>query len=205
MFDITRFELLKDEENVFFRLTLRDLTEPVTNPSTRWTYTTGVTIALKRGDEFSGRLQKSCHGIVFGEGKGYDFRMDVGRAICLSDNIGKAFYLTPDISDSMISLDDNIIQFSLPLSMTGAPQGDWEILVGAYLLNDYGLGFLRGGPEPIHHRPGVFAVGGGEDVEYSPKFIDILLPEGVDQAELLSSYDAGSGRRAVVPMLSLEM
>jgi hypothetical protein len=204
MFDLINFEMLKDEANVYFRLRFRDLANPVIDSSSNMTYTTGAVIAIKRGNEFSGRLQKNCHGVVLEDDKGYDLRLDVGRAVCLANNLGKAFFSTPDISDSVIIGEDNVIQFSVPLSVTGVPESNWEFLVGVYLMNDYGLGFLRGGPEPVHIRPGEFAFGGGKDTEYSPRFIDILLPEGVNQTKLLGSYDVKSRRRAVLPMIGVK-
>jgi len=205
MFDLRRFEVLEDDTNAYFRLQFQNLVEPVVNETTQETFTAGSVIAIRRGDDFGQDLQRRCHGVTFEGDEGYDIRLDVGRGIAITNNFGKACYSSSDILDSIADRESYTIEFSLPISFVGPPGVDWKYFVGVCLMNDYGLGFLHGGPEPIHLQPRQFGISGGRDRRFSPRFMDILLPEHVGQVEILSDYNSDVGKRAVVPMVGSDL
>ena len=118
----------------------------------------------------------------------------------LSNNFGR-FYFTPgDIRNDLVDLSANTVEFSLPIELLGSPQDDWEYFVGVGLATDRTMTFLDGGPAPVHEEHPVFINGGNFD-NGNPAFIDILLPEEVDQVAVLGDYDADIGRLAVVQMV----
>ena len=63
------------------------------------------------------------------------------------------------------------------------------------------MNFL-GEPLPVYKNPPyqVF-IGGGNYDHLNPAFMDILLPAGKNQTEILSNYNADTDKLAVVPMV----
>ncbi len=65
------------------------------------------------------------------------------------------------------------------------------------LATDRTMNFLYGGPTPVYPGHPVYISGGNDPEGRNPAFIDILLPEDIDQISVLGAYD--SATLAVVP------
>ncbi len=66
------------------------------------------------------------------------------------------------------------------------------------------MSFL-GEPMPVYKKPPapLFIRGGNYDFG-NPSYMDILLPPGVDQLNVLGTYSAEKGELAIVPMVGRE-
>jgi hypothetical protein len=198
-FDLREFAVLRDSNRVYFRLNLTRLIEPVSYTRGGERFLPGGVIAIKKGDEAERHMTKSCHGIQFEEGDGFDIKVAVGFGICITDSFGKVVSTTGDISEQMLNIASSSMEFSVPISTIGEPDDTWSYFVGIGLMSDRAMDFF-GGPVPAVMESGT-VIGGGNARHGNPAFIDVLLPPNVDQARLLSAYDAASDRLAVVPMV----
>jgi hypothetical protein len=200
VFDLTGFDVFVDGTDVYFRLGFRNTMEPVAYSPGSEQFVPGTVIAIKRGAAGDRPLRGFAHGVRFGQGSGYDVAVNVGTAVSLSDNFGRVYFTTGDVRNHIVDLASNTVEFSLPIEFLGSPQDDWEYFVGVGLATDRSMTFLYGGPAPVHREHPVY-ITGGNFATGNPAFMDILLPEAVDQVEVLGDYDADSGRLAVVPMV----
>jgi hypothetical protein len=197
-FDLREFAVLKDTNRVYFRLRLGMLIAPVVGV-TGERFMPGCVIAMKRGDDGQQHLTRTCHGVGFEGGEGFDVKVAAGFGVCVTDSLGKLVSTSGDISQSILKMDSSAIEFSLPISIVGDPDEAWSYFVGVGLVTDRAMDFF-GGPVPVLMRGGPL-IGGGNFQYGNPAFIDVLLPPDVDQAGLLSAYDPPSHRLAMVPLI----
>ncbi len=202
-FDLTRFEVLKDDDRVYFRLGFRELGRTVVDEASGRTYSPSALIAMRRGDSFDRHVQGNCEGVSFRADPGWDLRLDVGVAVIVRDSYNRTIFATGDIRDSISNWDRNTLEFSLPVDVTGTPDETWGFFVSTALMHDHGLGFLRSFPQPVTRRGSRFSFGGGR-LESNPPHIDILLPSSIDQALVLGGRGPQYERAIVVPMLRAE-
>ncbi|MDH4156768.1 MAG: hypothetical protein OEW00_05785 [candidate division Zixibacteria bacterium] len=194
--DITRFEVRADQETVYFRIEFAELGRPVVDESTGHKIVPGVAVGIRRAD---GHLQKQYQGIRFAEGNGIDLRIEVGLSIVVYDSYGQAFFSSGSIRDSISNYPTNSILFTMPIKLIGKPTSRWEWFVGSMLVTDFSFGFLRSFPCPVQSGQSEFRVGGSGSPTASP-FVDLVLPEGIDQADLFNEYDPHRGKPLVVPL-----
>jgi len=45
--------------------------------------------------------------------------------------------------------------------------------------------------------------GGGTNTDFNPDVYDILTPKGIDQVQILSSYNVAKKKKAIIPMVNL--
>jgi len=200
VFDLRKFEVHKDNENAYFRITFRKLTEPVSYRSPGEKFIPGAVIAINKNENTGSHKQGYCHGVEFADDKGFDIKLNVGMNISVCNNFGQVFYTTPVLYNSMANKKESTLIFSFPVDFIGEPQDTWEYFVGVGLMSDYSMDFLHAGPIPVQRDFPVFIRGGNFDYG-NPAFIDILLPEKINQRKLLNNYDPEKGKRAVVPMV----
>lgn len=198
-FDLREFMVFRDSGRVYFRLNLTRLIQPVSYTSGGERFLPGAVIAIKRGDQAKRYLAPSCHGIQFGEGEGFDIKFAVGFGVCVADSFGKVVSTTGDMSEHLLKIGSNAMEFSVPVSTIGKPDDTWSYFVGIGLMSDRAMDFF-GGPVPVVKEGGTL-IGGGNARHGNPAFIDVLLPPNVDQSELLGDYDAASYRLVLVPMV----
>ncbi len=189
VFDLTGFEVLRDSERAYFRLTFRELQRPVTYGSSSERFVPGAVIAIKKGPSGSRHLQQHAHGVRFEAGSGYDLKLNVGTAVSVSDNHGRVHFTSAQVWHEMADTSTKTISFSLPIAFLGEPIDEWEYFVGLGLATDRTMNFLFGGPAPVYPEHPVYLSGGNDPDGRNPAFIDILLPESVDQVAVLSDYD----------------
>jgi hypothetical protein len=91
------------------------------------------------------------------------------------------------------------LTFSLPIELVGEPKDEWKYFVGVGLTNEPAFNFS--GLVPVFKNvPGLIS---GGNYDYSnPAFIDVLLPENIDQSGVLSDYDSEKGKLASIKMVS---
>jgi hypothetical protein len=200
-FDLTGFEVLKDSARAYFRLTFREVGRPVTYGSSTERFVPGVVIAINKGTLGARRLQRQAHGVRFQAGSGYDVKLNVGMALSVSDDHGIVHFTTGPVWHEMADTVAGTLSFSLPIAFLGEPTDVWEYFVGVGLATDRSMNFLYGGPVPVHRVHPVYISGGNNPDGRNPAFIDILLPEDIDQTAVLSDYD--SVNAAVVPMIGV--
>ena len=199
VFDLRKFQVLKDAEHIYFRLKFQRMINPVKYDFTGEKFVPGTVIAIYKGNTKKRHLQRRFDGIQLENGKGYDLKITVGSGITVSNNYGKVYYSAGDILHGVGNERENMIEFSFPIEFVGEPESDWKYFVGVGLTGDRTIHFF-GGPMPVYKDHGLF-ISGGNYQSGNPAFIDILLPEEIDQAQILADYDASEGRMAVVPMV----
>ncbi len=88
-----------------------------------------------------------------------------------------------------VDLLNNRITIKAPLGLIGTPTEDWAyvVLVGSQDFQAFRERF---------QKEQLWKLGGGDDGEYDPNVIDMLVPEGVDQDEILSNWDFATQRQA---------
>jgi hypothetical protein len=200
-FDLTHFSVWADTDRVYFEIGYRNLIEPVVNQATGHVFVPALTIAINRGQGTETGFQRRCLGVDFEGNEGYDLRIDVGRCVQVVNGYNRAVFSSGDARSEISRQSASSLAFSLPVELCGRPQHDWSFFVGVYLASDVGTGFLRIIPWFLTPQPQPYNIGGGSDHQSKPRFIDILVPYGRSQEEVLSSWRTSPLGRAQVPMV----
>jgi len=199
VFDLTGFEIFRDDGRIYFRLTFLNMTRPVQYGSGE-AFLPGCVIAIQKGKRDGGFLQNACHGIRFMRGEGFDIKINVGTSVSISDRFNRVVFSSPEMIDEISDLNEKTLSFSIPIETIGEPREVWKYFVGVGLMSNRSMNFLYGGPEPVRKDHPVF-IRGGNFEQGNPAFIDLLLPEGTDQVRILNDYDGDKGKLVVVPMV----
>jgi hypothetical protein len=202
-FDLRKFEVLKDENNVYFRLEFKSIKKPLILGEGVYPekFVVGSIIAIEKGKGENRHVQKFCHGVKFLENDGYDFKINIGTCISLTNNFGEVFFSSPEIVNLMSKYEKNMIEFSIPIELIGKPLEDWRYFVGTCLISNRIMNFL-GEPTPVYKKPPVpIFISGGNYDHGNPPYMDILLPSWINQTNLLNNYTAEIGGMVVVPMI----
>ena len=200
VFDLRVFSVFMDSSRVYFRLEFQNMIDPVIYSYVGEKFVPGAVIAINKGDGEKRQVQKYFDGVKLEKNKGYDLKLTIGFGITVSDNYGKMYYTTGDIRNSILYPEEKRIEFSFPLNFIGEPKKNWQYFVGTGLMGDRTMHFT-GGPMAVRRDHRLFIRGGNYDFG-NPAFIDILLPEEVNQKKVLSEYDPEEGKLAVVPMVT---
>ncbi len=201
-FDLTRFSVSVDDDHVYFELGFRTIIHAVTDGTRDRTFVPGCVIAVRRDPAKNHPLQHQYLNVRFENGRGYDCRIDIGQTIQVVDAFGRCSFAGPYVRGDITHESSKSLSFALPMSLIGRPETDWEYFVGVFLADDAGTGFLRMFPRHMQARPQLFSIGCGSDPQAKAGFIDILVPEGRSQREILGNYGRSEPRPVVVPMLS---
>ena len=201
VFDLKSFTVFKDNKNAYFRVTLSKLMTPVSYGSSDEQFTPCIVIAVNYGKNEERILNRDCHGVQFLPNEGYDIKINIGSAVSLSNALGKVYYTTPDIVYDSVGKAEGAIEVSIPVDIIGEPDENWKYFVGVGLTSSRTMNFLYNGPMPVWQNHPVFISGGNYD-HSNPAFIDILLPNNIDQSGLLSDYDSERGISAEIKMVS---
>ena len=89
---------------------------------------------------------------------------------------------------------DKIIVFKAPRSVVGTPTTNWAytVVVGS---QDYSA-FRE-----FYSQTQEWKFGGGDDSAYDPNVVDMVVPEGRDQDEILDSYSVAAMTYAILPAI----
>ncbi|UCG92077.1 MAG: hypothetical protein JSV97_13660 [candidate division WOR-3 bacterium] len=196
-FDLTKFEVFKDKYRVYFRVGLQKLIEPVLHRPTGAKFIPAIVIAINKGNKHERQLYKYTNAVELANG--YDLKINVGFGINISNNMGKIFVSTNDFYHEIANLKSNNLIFSLPIEIIGEPEEGWRYFVGVGLTNEPTFNFS--GLAPVFKNVPRLISGGNYDYS-NPAFIDILLPENIDQSGVLSNYDSKKGKFATIKMVT---
>jgi hypothetical protein len=156
-----------------------------------------IVIAINKAKKNERQLYRYTNEVELTDG--YDLKIGVGFGINISNSFGKIFVSTSDVYDEMVNPTSNTLTFSLPIELIGEPEDEWRYFVGVGLTNEPTFNFS--GLTPVFKS--VRGLISGGNYEYSnPAFIDLLLPENIDQEGILSNYDSEKGKLAAIKMVS---
>ena len=196
-FDLTKFEVFKERDRVSFRIGLQKLITPLSNRSGGAKFIPAIVIAINKGDKKERQLYRYTNEVELSDG--YDVKIGVGFGVNISNSFGKVFASTNDFYDEMANLQSNTLIFSIPKEIIGEPEDDWRYFVGVGLTNEPAFNF-SGLVPVLKSVPGL--ISGGNYDHSNPAFIDIMLPENIDQSGMLSDYDSEKGKLATIKMVS---
>lgn len=196
-FDLTKFEIFQEIDSVYFRIELQKVIEPVSNRPGGTEFIPTLVIAINKGGENERQLYKYTNSIELSDG--YDLKINVGFGINISNNLGKIFISTSDLYNKMANLGSNTLTFSLPIELIGEPEDDWKYFVGVGLADEPTFNFS--GLIPVFKNISGLISGGNYNYS-NPAYIDILLPEKIDQSKMLSNYDSLERKLALIKMIS---
>jgi hypothetical protein len=207
MFDLIDFEMGKDDEFVYFQLEFSDLTPAQVDSDQGFAGTFAAIVIDVDNTEKNGntRLFFDNGNFLLSEKDSYEFVIEVSNAGVLvydQDWVWQLLFLKAFSGESHIQ--DNKFVFAIPQKIIGSPDSNWKIQVmtggqwGGYKNTAYGVGkFMEVGERAKKDQ------GGGADTEFNPDVYDILTPEGKNQVQILSDYDAAKKKKATIPMISL--
>ncbi len=208
IFDLIGFKLSLDDEMVYFQLEFANLNGEEISSDEAFNGTFAAIAIDSDGKEKSGstELQFANGQVQFPETDAYEFAVEVSNAgVLLYDQnwVWQVMFLRAFSLQSHIK--ENEIYFALPRSLIGTPDSTWKIQVltggqkGGHKKKAYGVGrFARVGLLPSADQGG-----GGTDTEFNPDVYDMLTAEGMNQTEILRSYDAARKTKATIPMIRL--
>jgi hypothetical protein len=196
-FDLTTFEVFKEQNRAYFRIGLQKVIEPVSTRFQSVKFIPAVVIAINKGGDNKRQLCKYTNEVELAEG--YDVKINVGFGINISNSFGKIFLSTNDLYHEMTDQRSNMLTFSIPTEIIGEPNDEWKYFVGVGLTDEPTFNFS--GLTPVFKDvPGL--ISGGNYDHSNPAFIDILLPKNTNQSDMLSNYDSEKGKLVVVKMVS---
>jgi len=146
----------------------------------------------------SEELNTFLSGIMFREGNGYNLLVKITTGITIADDYDEDIFCTSNIVNCLYNITENKIEFSLPINYIGKPDINWKYFVWIGLHNDFGLDITNEGPVFVRKKAGEYTFGGANYAFVAPDFIDVLLPEWMDQKEKLR---VNRKKRAIVPMV----
>jgi hypothetical protein len=87
---------------------------------------------------------------------------------------------------------DRLIVFKAPLSVVGTPASNWAyiVVVGSQDYSAFREFFVA---------PQEWKFGGGDDSAYDPNVVDMLVPEGINQDDILDAYSVADQSYCVLP------
>ena len=207
IFDLTGFKISLDDDMVYFQLQFADLNHA--EISSDEVFNGSFAAIAIDSKENSGNTQ-----LFFGNGNfefskkdGYEFVVEVSHAgILVYDQnwVWQLLFLKAFSQQGHIK--GNQITFAIPRSIIGIPNSSWKFQVltggqkGGYKKIAYGVGkYMKVGEQSIPNQGG-----GGTDTGFNPDLYDILTPKGMDQVQILSSYDVSKNKRVIIPMIKLK-
>jgi hypothetical protein len=176
IFDITHLTVLADNENMYFRLTYRDLSNPGWHPEYGYqlTYTA---IAIHQSDE-EGSVDVGMNSkYALDRNHAYQRVIYVGGGLQIQDARGRvlaAYMPVPeDVKNPLGDVMTKTISFSVPVRFLGTPDADWKFTVLAGAQDDHG-GAGIGEFRSAEANAGEW-IGGGKSNSNQPNVYDVIL------------------------------
>jgi hypothetical protein len=208
IFDLMGFEVSCDDEMVYFRLQFANSIGNEISPGEEFDGMLAVVAIDQDGKKGSGNTKLFLEGgnVEFPKKDAYEFAIEVSNSGILvydQDWMWRLLFLRPFSQTSHIK--DDQVFFAIPQKIIGTPDPDWkyQVLVGGqkggFANRTYRAGkFMR-----VGLRSGPDQGGGGTDTDFNPDVYDILSDREADQEKILSNYDVGRNRKAIVPLVML--
>lgn len=197
LFDLTKFEILEDNENYYFRLTIGVMSNPWGAPEGFSQQRIAIYIDSVPNQ---GRTETFREGafVEFGPRNGWEYLVDI-----LGWKHSRVYYYTDERSSGgekglevKVLPGTKTIQTKVPKKLLDNHPKTWEVyvLVGA----QDGLG--PDNYRQVLKKPTEWQFGGGTDTYYDPNVLDLLDPFETEysQKQMLSSYNVAQGKYAVL-------
>ncbi|WP_018247923.1 glucodextranase DOMON-like domain-containing protein [Orenia marismortui] len=200
LFDLTYFKVDSSNENYNLYFKFIELVNP-------WHAKYGfshqlVQVYISNSDEGKLETFKKGANIRFEERNPWNKLIKItGWSLEVFDYQDKATKDAIIKEDRIEILDDKkTIKVSIPKELLGdLSKAQYYVLVGS--LDGFAYDNYR---EVIKESEG-WKFGGGSNTDLNPNVLDILVPEGMDQKEILGSFDLQQGRLAVVRAVGPEL
>jgi carbohydrate-binding DOMON domain-containing protein len=197
-FDMVSFECREGDDEVTFNV---KLASEITNP-----WNSGIGLSVQTIDIYIDTDHKPGSGLTEAlGGRRVEFEPECAweYAIWVEGWNQKVFAADgSEVGGITAAVDsvNNVVSISVPKSVIGSPEPGWGFQV--FVLGQEGYpaqGNLR--VREVMTQAAEWRFGGGDDGMYDPNVIDMLVPAGRAQAEILGAYDAKAERLAQVPMV----
>ncbi|HHY45964.1 MAG TPA: hypothetical protein GX506_01515 [Firmicutes bacterium] len=198
LFDLLRFVVSYDIQNVYFDCTFGEVTNPWNSPEGFSHQLIDIYIDSMRGQGATSPLRPGPN-VVFARRFAWDFRIKViawgGSRLYTSMDDPDATGVHDGLMAELLP-DKKTIRIQVPVALIGKPNPSWSyyVLVGsqdAFGRDDY---------RPVMEKADRWVFGGGSDLDVDPNVIDILAPgRGLrSQERMLASYNINSGAFALI-------
>ncbi len=198
LFDLLKFRVSGDEQNLYFDLQIKRISNPWNAPEGFIHPVIHIYLDTARG----GKTEP-----LYAE-LGVNFPPQYGWEYCL-EGVGwessRLTYLKPDGGLESTTVlagylpEHHLIRLAVPVELIGRPRKDWKyyVLIGSY--DGFGPGFLRA----VRKEPGDWVFGGG--AEGAPLVLDLLAPaKGRYAQERQLSFPRKDGQPVVVYPINCE-
>lgn len=188
LMDILQFRLGYIDDTVYFELKFAALFNPWNGPGGYSHPLIQVYINSKNGEGNTECDQAGNFNIDPNNAWEYMVRAD-GWLQYVIDSTGNTYsgYMTT-FSDSL----DHLIVFTAPIDIIGMPTEDWTytIVVGSQDFQNF---------RQFTENGGEWVFGGGDDSAWDPNLVDVVLPAGYNQTEVLRNYSIADQRYTTIP------
>lgn len=205
LFDLTKFEILADGDNYYFRLTMGAMNNPWGAPEGFSHQRIAIYIDSVPNQGRTETLREGAF-VDFDPGHGWEYLVDI-----LGWNNSRVYYFTDEKSSKgrtgvevkLIS-GTNTIQAKVPRKLLDDYPNTWALYVLVGAQDGLGPDNFR----QVLEKPTEWQFGGGSDTYYDPNVLDLLDPGGSEhsQKSMLASYNIVKGKLAVlVPVVLTEV
>jgi len=197
-FDMVSFEVIDSGEEVVFNV---ELAGEITNP-----WNSGIGLSVQTIDIYIDTDNKASSGSTKAlGGRRVEFEPECAWEYAIWVEGWNQRVFMPEGGDvggvtATVDTIGNLVSISVPKSIIGQPEPGWGYQV--FVLGQEGYpseGNLR--VREVMEQAAEWRFGGGDNSVYDPNVIDMLVPTGRTQEEILSAYDVSAKKLAVVPMI----
>lgn len=176
--DITHFTVKADENNVYFTLTFRNLSNPGWHPEYGFQLTYAAIAIDKDGNAGSGGVDVGMNShYILNKSDAFEDIIYVGGGFRVADLSGKvlAEYLPApdDVQDPLGNVETRTISFAMPVSIIGRAEQSWRYTVLTGAQDDHG-GAGVGEFRVVGKESGEWT-GGGKKNPKDPNVYDVLV------------------------------
>ncbi|HWP82382.1 MAG TPA: amylo-alpha-1,6-glucosidase [Bacteroidota bacterium] len=176
--DITGFRVKTDEENVYFRMEFRNLSNPGWHPEYGFQLTYAAIAIDKDGIKNSGQRTVGRNAnISLPSNLGYETIIYVGGGVRIEDAKGvilaEYIPIPDDVKRPLGDVRKKTIEFALPVAVLGEPDDTWRFFVYVGAQDDHG-GAGLGDFRSVSSRAGEW-VGGGKRRPSDPNIYDVIV------------------------------
>lgn len=202
LFDLTKFEILADAGNYYFRLTMGAMNNPWGAPEGFSHQRIAVYIDSVPNQGRTETLREGAF-VDFDPEYGWEYLVDIlgwkhSRVYHFTDE--KSFKGRPGVEVKLLS-GTQTIQAKVPRKILDEHPDTWAVYVLVGAQDGLGPDNFR----QVLKKPTEWQFGGGSDTYYDPNVLDLLDPGGTEysQKSMLTSYNIAQGKLAVLHPVAL--
>ncbi len=204
VFDIRELTILADQHRLYFKIRMGETMTPVQDPKSGDRYLPALYLGINRGKTNSRLTEGMVADLDFSRDGGYEYFITIGFGISIVDSRRKKVLVSERLDDLIFDHSTDHLVFSLPKSFIAMPDSCWRFFLFSALQTDYGAGITYGLPMRIQQAAAPFNGGGAVDGQIHPVAFDLLLPEPLNQSQLLRIERTDRKKRALVPMIYMK-